>query len=114
MKEIKGNFGTAKVFTDAIEPGALNQIKRITNHPIAAGARIRIMPDCHEGAGCVIGYTALLTDKVVPNLIGVDIGCGVVGRNLGPLKNLDYDGLDRFIRRNIPSSFEVKIGRAHV
>ncbi|TFG62508.1 MAG: RNA-splicing ligase RtcB, partial [Spirochaetales bacterium] len=73
-------------------------------------SHVRIMPDCHAGAGCVIGYTARLNDTVIPNLIGVDIGCGVCTWNLGSLPvNKDlFENLDRFIRHSIPSGFKTR------
>ena len=77
--ELNGKYGTAIVYTDDIEQEAISQIINLLNQPMANEANIRIMPDCHAGAGCVIGYTAKLTDKIVPNLIGVDINCGLLG-----------------------------------
>lgn len=65
-----------KIFTDNIEPTALNQIYTLVKQPAFADCKVRIMPDVHAGAGCVIGFTADLGDKVIPNIVGVDIGCG--------------------------------------
>lgn len=70
-----GKYGEAIIHASEIEDTALEQIQKLVDQPMAEGAHIRIMPDVHAGAGCVIGYTAKVTDKVVPNLIGVDIGC---------------------------------------
>lgn len=67
-----------KIFTDNIEPTALNQIYTLVKQPAFADCKVRIMPDVHAGAGCVIGFTADLGDKVIPNIVGVDIGCGMV------------------------------------
>ena len=75
MIEIPGKYCTAKVYTDNVEEAALKQIMNLMNQPFAAGSNCAIMPDCHAGVGCVIGLTAKITDKVVPNLVGVDIGC---------------------------------------
>lgn len=66
-----------KIFTDNIEPEALNQIYTLVKQPVFADCKVRIMPDVHAGAGCVIGFTADLGDKVIPNIVGVDIGCGM-------------------------------------
>lgn len=75
MFELQGKHNTAKVFTDNIDPATVSQVIEFLNQPYAAESSIRIMPDCHAGAGCVIGTTMTLTDKVCPNLVGVDIGC---------------------------------------
>jgi RNA-splicing ligase RtcB len=100
--ELKGKYGTTIVFTDEVESSAISQIIQLINQPMAQDAHVRIMPDVHAGAGCVIGYTAHLTDKIVPNLIGVDIGCGVVSWNIGKVAP-KFDKLDKFIKSNIPS-----------
>lgn len=104
MFEIEGKYGKAKVYADAVEESALSQIVQLLNQPFAEGADVRIMPDVHAGAGCVIGFTAKLTDKVIPNLIGVDIGCGVlsmeISKDLPPLNEVDD-----FFKRNIPTGF---------
>lgn len=79
MITIDGKYTEANVFTDELEDLARTQIRDVCNHSAFEGSRVRIMPDVHAGAGCVIGFTAeLKTDKVIPNLIGVDIGCGVL------------------------------------
>lgn len=75
MKEINGQYTTAKVFTDDIEESAINQIKELCNQEFVENCKIRIMPDVHAGSGCVIGFTANLGNKVIPNIVGVDIGC---------------------------------------
>ena len=77
MVEIRGKYNVAKVFTDNIEETAVGQVITLCNQPFAKGQKIRIMPDVHAGAGCVIGTTMTITDKIVPNLVGVDIGCGM-------------------------------------
>lgn len=103
--EINGKYGSAIVYTDDIEQEAISQIINVLNQPWAEGSHIRIMSDVHAGAGCVIGYTARLTDKIVPNLIGVDISCSMAAYHLGHESNIGmpFDKLDRFIRDNIPS-----------
>ncbi|MGB4509923.1 MAG: RtcB family protein, partial [Syntrophomonadaceae bacterium] len=76
MLELQGKYNTAQVFTSDIEETAERQIINLCNQEFVKGCKIRIMPDCHAGVGCVIGFTADLGDLVVPNLVGVDIGCG--------------------------------------
>lgn len=77
MLELKGKYGTAKVFTDDVDQKAIAQVIDLLNQPYAAGSKIRMMPDIHAGAGCTIGTTMTITDRVCPNLVGVDIGCGM-------------------------------------
>ena len=72
MMELKGKYGIAKVFTDVIEDEAIKQIITLLNQPFVDGCSVRIMPDVHAGAGCTVGFTANLGDKVIPNLVGVD------------------------------------------
>jgi len=102
--ELNGAHGTAIVHADDIESEATRQIIQLLDQSWAEGSNVRIMPDCHSGKGCVIGYTARLGGRVVPNLIGVDIGCGVRAWNLGrrPLSDRDFEALDAFIRSRIP------------
>ncbi len=99
--KIKGQYNEAKIFTDNMEETAIEQIKNLLNHPAFSDTKIRIMPDVHAGAGCVIGFTSTLKNRVVPNLIGVDIGCGVRAVNIGKV-NIDFADLDRFIKEKIP------------
>lgn len=77
MIELQGKYNTAKIFTDNVDSQAISQIINLLNQQFAAGSSIRIMPDTHAGAGCTIGTTMTVTDKIVPNLVGVDIGCGM-------------------------------------
>ena len=74
---IKAQEGEAKVFAQQIDSEAIKQIYEIANHPMANGSKIRIMPDVHAGKGCVIGTTMTIQDKIVPNYVGIDIGCGL-------------------------------------
>ncbi len=104
---INGKYSEALIYSDNVEQDTLSQIYKITCHPATIKADIRIMPDVHLGAGICIGFTAKLTDKVVPNWIGVDIGCGVITYNLGKI-DIDYQSLDNFIRNNIPSGRKVR------
>lgn len=99
-----------KVFTKNIEQEALNQINTLVKQPAFSECKVRIMPDVHAGKGCVIGFTANLGDKVIPNIVGVDIGCGMLTVKL---QNMDVDlqKLDEVIRKYIPSGREVHEGR---
>lgn len=99
-----------KIFTDNIEDEALKQVDNIRKHPIFRDETIRIMPDVHAGTGCVIGFTATNSSKkIIPNLIGVDIGCGMLMVKLG---NVDFDLelLDSYIDSNIPSGHNINEG----
>lgn len=106
MIEIVGKYNRAIVYADFIEDEAVKQIKDVCNLYIFRDSKIRIMPDCHSGKGCVIGFTADMIDVVVPNLIGADIGCGMLTVILDKM-DIDFAQLDNFIRQNIPSSFEI-------
>ena len=77
MIEIRGKYTAAKVFCDELEETARQQIQTLCDQPFVSDSKIRIMPDVHAGAGCTIGTTMTIADKVVPNLVGVDIGCGM-------------------------------------
>lgn len=100
MLEIKGKYGIAKVFTDVVELQCIDQIKTLLNQSFIEDCKVRIMPDCHVGSSCVIGFTAEIKDKVIPNLVGVDIGCGVLTVPLGPV-NIDYKRFDNILRETI-------------
>ncbi|MBN4074291.1 RtcB family protein, partial [bacterium AH-315-E09] len=104
MFEVKGQFSEAVVFADVLEEEAINQIRELCNQEMFAGRKIRIMPDAHQGMGCVIGFTVNITDKIVPNLVGVDIGCGMLTVELGRT-NIDFESLDYYIRKHIPYGF---------
>lgn len=106
MKIIKGKYSEAVVYTDIINDTAWDQIKMLCDLSFTEGCKIRIMPDAHAGASCVIGFTADLGDKVIPNIVGVDIGCGMLTVNLGN-ESVDFDKLDRIIREKIPSGKEM-------
>lgn len=95
-----------KIFTDNIEQEAIDQINTLLEQPAFADCKVRIMPDVHAGAGCVIGFTADLGDKVIPNIVGVDIGCGMLTVELGCI-DIDYDKLDSMIRARVPSGRNV-------
>ncbi len=107
MQMIHGQYNSAKVFSDTLEAEAANQIERLLNQPFVKDSKIRIMPDAHAGAGCTIGTTMTIRDKVVPNLVGVDIGCGMETVVLRQMK-LDLQELDTFIHLGIPSGFATR------
>lgn len=92
-----------KIFTENIEEEALKQIERLLSIGTFQDCKIRIMPDVHAGAGCVIGFTGNLGDKVIPNIVGVDIGCGILVQPFACLGQIDYHALNEFILRTIPS-----------
>ena len=92
-----------KIFTDNIETTAIEQIERLLTIPAFGGCKIRIMPDVHAGAGCVIGFTGDLGDKVIPNIVGVDIGCGILVQPFVCVGDMDYHAFNEFILRHIPS-----------
>ena len=109
MKTIDGY--DVKIFTDNIEETALEQIKELLSIDVFSDKKIRIMPDVHAGAGCVIGFTGDLGDKVIPNIVGVDIGCGMRVLNLGRISNIDYHAFHEHIRGNVPSGKIVREDR---
>jgi len=105
---LKGTYGTAVVYSDSVDQGAIDQIKTLLEQPMTKGANVRIMPDVHAGAGCVIGYTARVTDTIVPNLIGVDIGCGVLAIRLHEHEKItDLQALDSIARTQVPLGFSI-------
>lgn len=107
MMILKGKYNTANVYASVIEDEASAQIIELLNQPFAANQRIAIMPDVHAGAGCVIGTTMTITDKVVPNLVGVDIGCGMETVKLKE-REIDLQRLDECIRGNIPAGMNIR------
>ncbi len=107
MITITGPYNTATIYTDSLEPSAEGQIKKLLNQRFVTGSQIRIMPDVHAGAGCAIGTTMTITDKVVPNLVGVDIGCGMETVKLAGAR-VNLPALDSFIHQNIPAGMEVR------
>ena len=110
MKIVKGEYSEAIIFTDDIEEEATEQIKELCSQPFAKGCKIRIMPDTHAGKSCVIGFTADLKDKVIPNIVGVDIGCGMLTISLGK-EEIDLEKLDETIKKYVPSGMNVHEGR---
>ena len=103
MLTIKGKYNTATVYTDILTDSTVGQIMTLCNQKFAQDAKIRIMPDTHSGSSSVIGTTMTIKDQVVPNLVGVDIGCGLNVTNFRKGVKLNFDKLDRIIRNRIPS-----------
>lgn len=103
MIEIVGKFNTAKVYTDTVEDAAYKQILNLMNQKFAEGSNIAVMPDCHSGVGCVIGLTMTITDKVVPNLVGVDIGCSVLVQKVDKSYHFNMGQVDKICHQDIPS-----------
>ncbi len=102
MHHITGRYSTAVVYTDIIEETAAAQIQTLCDQPFVENCRIRIMPDVHAGSGCVIGFTADLGELVIPSIVGVDIGCGMLTVELGNTP-VDFEQLDQIIRQFVPS-----------
>lgn len=109
MLEIKGKINTAICYASVIEEEAIEQIRRMCDYEFTAGSRIRIMPDVHAGKGCTIGTTMTITDKAVPNIVGVDIGCGMYTVKLGKT-DIDFAKFDE-AAHFIPSGMNVWEGR---
>lgn len=107
MTEIYGKYASAKVFADKIEEEARQQIQQLCDMEYAQGSKIRIMPDVHAGAGCTIGTTMTVSDKIVPNLVGVDIGCGMETVRLKE-KHTELEKLDKLIYQRIPSGMNIR------
>lgn len=101
MKTIEGH--DVKIFTDNIEETALEQVRQLLSIDVFSDKKIRIMPDVHAGAGCVIGFTGDLGDKVIPNIVGVDIGCGMRVLKLGKVEGIDFHAFHEHINGNVPS-----------
>ncbi|MDO5726153.1 MAG: RtcB family protein [Tissierellia bacterium] len=103
---IKGKYNTAKVFSKNIDKETKLQIERLLDQDFIKDKSIRIMPDCHAGAGCVIGFTANLGDKIIPNIVGVDIGCGMLVVELGKIE-IDLKKFDSIVKKYIPAGKEM-------
>jgi len=111
MLEVSGKYNTAKIFTDVVDQASISQVIELCNQEFAQGSRIRLMPDIHAGAGCTVGTTMTITDKAVPNLIGVDIGCGMETIRIRE-RHLELQKLDKLIYERIPSGFAIR-DKAH-
>ena len=107
MLELQGKFGTAKVFTDVVDNESISQVINLLNQPYIEGSKVRMMPDIHAGAGCTIGTTMTIKDKICPNLVGVDIGCGMETIRIKET-HIEPQKLDKVIRAGVPSGFEIR------
>ena len=107
MIELRGKYAEAKVFTDIVDQESISQVISLLNQPYAAGSRVRMMPDIHAGAGCTVGTTMTIGDKICPNLVGVDIGCGMETVRVKE-KHIELQKLDKLIRAEIPSGFAIR------
>lgn len=103
---IKGKYNDARVYTDNVDATTYSQIVDLCDQKWVKGSQISIMPDCHAGAGCVIGTTMTITNKVSPNIVGVDIGCSILVEKLGKV-DINLKNLDKIIRDNVPSGFSI-------
>ena len=106
MIEIQGKYAYAKIFTNLADADTLKQVYELLNQEALRGATVRVMPDCHAGKGCVVGTTITIQDSVIPNLVGIDIGCGMLAVRLKD-KAVDLPGFDNLIREYIPSGGNV-------
>lgn len=111
IRIVQGEYNSAKVFTDVVEDTAIAQIKTLCDQPFTQGTQIRVMPDVHAGAGCTIGTTMTIADAIVPNLVGVDIGCGM---EVVKIKNkfIEPQKLDKVVRATVPAGFSIR-SQAH-
>ena len=107
MDTIIGNFAEAAVYATGIDDYAKAQIKMICDNDISLGSKIRIMPDCHPGKVGPIGLTMTVTNKVIPQLMGIDIGCGMLVSKI-KVRNIEFPKLDKVIRENVPAGFVIR------
>lgn len=107
MIELKGKYNEARIFTDVVDEASISQVLLLLNQEFIQGSRIRLMPDVHAGAGCTIGTTMTISDKIVPNLVGVDIGCGMETIQVKE-KHIELQKLDKLIYEKIPSGFNIR------
>lgn len=107
MKIVDGVYTSAKIFTDTVEDYALAQIQQLCNLEAFAGCKVRVMPDVHPGKVGTIGFTATAGPKILPNVVGIDIGCGITLAKLKQ-KKAEFQKLDTVIRENVPSGFQIR------
>ena len=107
MLELQGKYASAKVFTDVVDSESISQVINLLNQPYVEGSKVRMMPDIHAGAGCTIGTTMTIKDKICPNLVGVDIGCGMETIRLKET-HIEPQKLDKVIREGILSGFSIR------
>ena len=106
MQIIKGKYNNANVMIDEIDESTRSQIQGFVNNPSFAGSYIAIMPDCHAGAGSCIGFTMQMNNRIIPDVVGVDIGCGMLSQKFD-VDHLDLPAFDQYIKDNIPSGFAI-------
>ena len=106
MFELNGKYNSCKVFTDNVDNETISQLTTLMSQKSVEDSKVRIMSDCHAGKGCVIGTTMTLKDKVIPNLVGVDIGCGMTAVKFKE-KRIDLPKLDSEIKKYVPSGFSI-------
>ncbi len=107
MIEIKGKYNAAICYCDELEKSAEGQIKVLCDQDFFGDSKIRVMPDVHAGMGCTIGTTMTIGDKVVPGMVGVDIGCGMETVKIAET-NIDLEKLDRLIYEKIPCGTNIR------
>lgn len=111
MIKIKGKYNTAIIYQSQIDEATQAQLQTLVDQPFVENETIRVMPDCHAGTGCVIGFTQTINNgKVCPNLVGVDIGCGMLLFKLEGIKkeDIDFQKLDSYIHQHIPSGKSIR------
>ena len=106
MQTIKGKYNQANVMIDTVDETTRSQIQGFVNNPSFQNSYIAIMPDCHAGAGSCIGFTMQMNDRIIPDVVGVDIGCGMLSRKFD-IESFDIPAFDVFIKENIPSGFSI-------
>jgi len=106
MLTIEGRYNKAHIMIDEIDELTREQIRKLVDHPAFGDSYIAIMPDCHAGKGAVIGFTMRMNNYIIPNIVGVDIGCGVLAARF-PVDGLDLHAFDRFIKEKIPAGFSI-------
>lgn len=107
MLELNGKYNNAKIFTDVVDQASISQVMLLLNQEFVKDSTIRLMPDVHAGAGCTVGTTMTVKDKIVPNLVGVDIGCGMETVRIKE-KHIELQKLDKLIYEKIPSGFNIR------
>lgn len=107
MKTVNGVYASAKIFTDTLEDYALAQLKMLCDNEAFEESKIRVMPDVHPGKVGTIGFTATIGKKILPNVVGIDMGCGITLAKLKQ-KKTEFQKLDTLIRENIPSGYGIR------
>lgn len=110
MIQVNGKYNQAIIYTDVVDEASIAQVQELCNQEFVDGQRIRLMPDIHAGAGCTIGTTMTIRDKIVPNLVGVDIGCGMAVAILKE-QHIELEKLDKVIRQYVPAGFDIRIDK---